>query len=255
MKNILAENMLRFGAKNLTESSKQKLEQLAEQVPGKVTNIPDVTAKPKSIGASGYENGEIAFSGAYLAYGTNTATLYNKSDRKKRVVFGPTNITVDGQVWNSPITTEDTFNILAYMARTLYGKCLADEARSIFFAVKNLSYDKSAPAEVKALAKQLVAIQVDVLKFPMDDFRRFVYEKFPNSRKIDVSSSNPGTGWKASAGEAQLLYQVMNTGPKKPSALDYDKQPGQRLNPNKPTSDREVADQPTPDTRVPPGRQ
>lgn len=31
MKNILAENMLRFGAKNLTSTSKQKLEQLAEQ--------------------------------------------------------------------------------------------------------------------------------------------------------------------------------------------------------------------------------
>lgn len=31
MKNILAENMIRFGAKNLTETSKQKLGQLAEQ--------------------------------------------------------------------------------------------------------------------------------------------------------------------------------------------------------------------------------
>jgi hypothetical protein len=33
MKNTLAENMLRFGAKNLTESSKQKLERLSEQTP------------------------------------------------------------------------------------------------------------------------------------------------------------------------------------------------------------------------------
>jgi len=41
MKINLAENMLRFGAKNLTESSKQKLEQLAEQTPqGTSTTTP-----------------------------------------------------------------------------------------------------------------------------------------------------------------------------------------------------------------------
>lgn len=42
MKNILAENMLRFGAKNLTDATKQKLEQLAEQTPATpvATNTP-----------------------------------------------------------------------------------------------------------------------------------------------------------------------------------------------------------------------
>ena len=44
MKNILAENMLRFGAMNLTETSKQKLEQLAEQAPQN-TQPMDVTDK------------------------------------------------------------------------------------------------------------------------------------------------------------------------------------------------------------------
>ena len=47
MKINLAENMLRFGAKNLTESSKQKLEQLAEQtinVTDKVEFLVGITA-------------------------------------------------------------------------------------------------------------------------------------------------------------------------------------------------------------------
>jgi hypothetical protein len=47
MKINLAENMLRFGAKNLTASSKQKLVQLAEQETPGTTDLQTVGVKPK----------------------------------------------------------------------------------------------------------------------------------------------------------------------------------------------------------------
>ena len=230
MKINLAENMLRFGAKNLTSASKQKLNQLAEQ------EQPTVSVKPMSAGATQYQDGSVAFSGAFLAFGKDTAILYNKADRTKRVVIGPTTVTIDGQAFPDTITKEDSFNILAFMARTLYGKCGEDEAISVVQAVKNLTYAKGAPVEVKNIAKQIMAVQADIIKFPMDDVWRFTVATFPNSRKIDRQSRGVGNGYTATFNETQLIYQKMNSG-NKPSALNYDKQPGQRLNPNKPQQD------------------
>ena len=84
MKNTLAENMLRFGAKNLTESSKQKLEQLAEQTqvtPGKTPVAPGKTpAVVKRIPNSNFnyvvgEGGSAQAVNAPLAIITTDITL------------------------------------------------------------------------------------------------------------------------------------------------------------------------------------
>jgi len=48
MKINLAENMLRFGAKNLTDASKQKLKRLVEQATPSTTDLQTVDVKPKA---------------------------------------------------------------------------------------------------------------------------------------------------------------------------------------------------------------
>lgn len=79
MKNILAENMLRFGAKNLTDATKQKLEQLAEQ------NVEAGAPTPKVIPVT---NKVVYTSGPSMGDVINKPTMHlNTTDPKAPVLY------------------------------------------------------------------------------------------------------------------------------------------------------------------------
>ena len=205
MKINLAENMLRFGAKNLTSASKQKLNQLAEQEQTK--DLDTVTAKPNQIGQISGEFND----GALVAFGEDYVTLYNKSDRSKRVVIGPTTVTVNGATWNGALKYEEVFNTIANITRTLFGSVNKNSSEASVAGLKSLLGNAKTPANVQDIIRKLTSIESDIQGFN-GNLRDFVYEKIPTNRQDRMNhtdSGSTGKPWYATGKENQWIWWAM----------------------------------------------
>ena len=84
MKNILAENMLRFGSKNLSETSKKKLQKLAEQEQVAASGIKSTKLQAKFPNVAKWLND------AVNAASTNTTPMCSIIDNMYLVTYQPT---------------------------------------------------------------------------------------------------------------------------------------------------------------------
>ena len=96
LKNILAENMLRFGPKNLSELEKRNLRRLTENVTLKVTALKDYPAAYKHFAAS--INKDITTSAPYIGTETIWIATQNQKDESQMWlnIFKPQTISFQG---------------------------------------------------------------------------------------------------------------------------------------------------------------
>jgi hypothetical protein len=124
LKNILAENMLRFGPKNLSESEKRNLRRLTEDVTLKVTALKDYPAAYKHFAAS--INKDITTSAPYI--GTETiwiATQNQKNESQMWLdIFKPQTISIQGFQFIIPtaIVADDNMILTTIVAQRQQGQ-------------------------------------------------------------------------------------------------------------------------------------